>query len=341
MIRDLLLGFTWIMVLVGTVFAGDPRGRPNSRQPGPWDNDVLVYRVAPDGTADQLATFERAGVPTLTRLNDGRLIAAFQHFPQADDARFDKVAVRFSSDEGVTWTEPETIRLTGLPAGMRSPFDPTLVALPDERVRLYFTSRRGRRFDEDLPAIYSAISANGVDYAWEPGTRFGIEGRPVIDCAVALHRGVFHLYAPDNGTSLDPGQGPGDPSRVGVGYHATSDDGLNFTRQADVRLDGGGRFLGNALSAGEEIVFFGTGTPGLHGQPGGGIWMASSKDGQDWKLAQDSFPIRGADPAATRLRDGGWLLAATGTPRPGSPSAAQQRRPDGFAPRPLGPQPEA
>ena len=174
-------------------------GRPPAGTPGPWDNDVVVYRVAATGQSTKLATFPRAGVPTMARLKDGRLIAAHQHFPADSDADFDKVAVHFSSDEGVTWTPPQVVRLTGLPETMRFPFDPTLVPLSDGRVRLYFTSLHGRRFDEDLPAIYSAISTNGIDFTVEPGQRFGIAGRIVIDCAVALHDEVFHLFAPDNG----------------------------------------------------------------------------------------------------------------------------------------------
>ena len=96
--------------------AGQPapfetRPGPDRARPGPWDNDVLVYQVAKDGTVKKLATFERAGVPTVARLRDGKLIAAHQHFPENDDAGFDKVAVRFSPDEGKSWTAPTVIRL--------------------------------------------------------------------------------------------------------------------------------------------------------------------------------------------------------------------------------------
>jgi len=45
---------------------------------------------------------------------------------------------------------------------MRFPFDPTLVPLPDGRVRLYFTAIGRLRLNEDQPAIYSAVSPNGV-----------------------------------------------------------------------------------------------------------------------------------------------------------------------------------
>ena len=277
-------------------------------QPGPWDNDVIVYRAGAGGKVEKLATFSRAGVPTLARLQDGRIIAAHQHFPADNDLDFDKVAVRFSSDEGRAWSEPQVLRLTGLPDGMRFPFDPTLVPLPGGKVRLYFTSIRRLRFHEDQPAIYSAVSTNGVDYTFEPGIRFGLENRPVIDCAVALHEGVFHLFAPDNATGARR-RAPGERPREAIGYHATSNDGLNFTREEDVRLDGDLRWLGNAQSDEGVLRFFGTGSRG--------VWTATSPSGRSWN-AQEGFPaVPGSDPGAVKLKDGGWLLAVTGPPREG------------------------
>jgi hypothetical protein len=270
--------------------------QPPQPGPGPWENDVHVYRVGRDGAVAKLAAFDRAGVATLTRLKDGRLIAAHQNFPDTP-ADFDRVAVRFSSDEGRTWTPAQTIRLTGLPKGMRFPFDPTLAALPDGRVRLYFTSVRGRRIDLQMPAIYSAISDNGIDYTVEPGTRFAVTGRVVIDCAVALHRGVFHLYVPDNVAG-------GRPGREGLGYYATSTDGLRFTRQDAAKIAGRRRWLGCAVSDGDVLRFFGTGDSG--------IWTATSATGKEWKPDTSFPPIPGADPGAVRLRDGGWLFVVTG-----------------------------
>ena len=324
----------------GGNFAQGPRGQPGDGQRGrgpprgpsggPWNQDIVVWHASPGGVVKELATFERAGVPTIARLKDGRLIAAHQHFPADDPGSFDKVAVHFSSDEGATWTAARVIRLEGLPAGMRFPFDPTLVPLPDGRVRLYFTSLRGRQFSEDRPAIFSAISADGIDYVFEPGVRFGVEGRPVIDCAVAQHNGVFHLFAPDNGTQLDPGVQPGGESpenrpRVGVGYHATSRDGLNFTRAADVQVDGRRRWLGGAFSDGKVITFFGTGEPGppTPGQPRGGVWMATSADGEKWETV-NAPPVRGADPGAVAARDGGWIFVTTSEPRRNEPPPPRQ-----------------
>ena len=322
----------------GEFRGGDQRPRVNAgRQPlpaqGPWNNDVLVHRASPAGDVTKIATFERAGVPTIARLKDGRLIAAHQHFPADNEADFDKVAVHFSTDEAKTWTKAEVIRLKGLPDGMRFPFDPTLVPLPDGRIRLYFTSNQRRELG--VPAIYSAISDNGIDFTVEPGMRFGIEGRPVIDCAVVLHHGIFHLYSPDNGAQRR-GDGPGNrPGQMqpadGLAYHATSKDGLEFKRIDDVTIEGRRRWLGNASSDGKTITFIGTGDPGR--PPGdqrprnadgqrGGIWMATSADGAEFTLIKTPA-IPGADPGAVRATDGGWIIVSTGPPRAGTAGPRQ------------------
>lgn len=315
---------------------GNPRftpGPPNNFNPqpapqninnadGPWNRDVIAYRVSADGAATRAATFERAGVPTLARLQDGRLIVAHQHFPENDPENFDKVAVHFSSDDGHTWGAAQVIQVAGLPEGMRFPFDPTLVPLPDGRIRLYFTGNMGRNVQRSTPAIHSAISTNGVNYTYEPGARFAVAGRAVIDSAVVLHNGVFHLYAPDNGAGDNPGrrrrnEPEADRPLEGVGYHATSEDGLNFTRAEDVHIEGRRRWLGNAQSDGKVITFYGTGegmnTGGPGGQPRGGLWMATSADGNTWKLVENP-PISGGDPGAVRTREGGLLVVITGGP---------------------------
>ncbi|MSU62755.1 MAG: hypothetical protein EXS31_10225 [Pedosphaera sp.] len=296
----------------------------NFNADGPWNRDVIAYRVSSSGAVEKAATFERAGVPTIARLKDGRLIVAHQHFPENDRENFDKVAVHFSSDDGQTWTSPQVIQVADLPEGMRFPFDPTLVPLPDGRVRLYFTGNLGRTFQRSTPAIHSAISTNGVNYTYEPGVRFNVEGRMIIDCAAVLHQGAFHLFVPDNGVGLSPGQRPGnepaaDRPREGVGYHATSKDGLNFTRLDDVQIEGRRRWLGNAESDGKLITFYGTGE-GMNsganagGRPRGGFWMASSEDGKSWKLVANP-PIGGGDPGAVKTRDGGLLVVITGESR--------------------------
>jgi hypothetical protein len=266
--------------------------------PGPWDNDVHLYRAWPDGSSERVAVFERSGVPTLVRLSDGRLIAAHQWFPENDPAGFDKVAVRFSEDDGRTWSAPRVIALLGLPPDHRFPFDPTLLPLPDGRIRLYFTTNRAPTFQQDRPWIASAISADGLSFEVEPGVRFAVSGEIVIDCAAVLHRGVFHLFAP-----IQTGRGSG--------YHAVSRDGLSFERVGDVFVPDV-RWLGAAVTDSSAIRFYGTSDRGL--------WTSASVDGASWSVPS-VITLQGADPGVVENADGSRLLLVTGPPRPGTPSA--------------------
>lgn len=309
-------------ILAGWVLPPAAQSLPDESRPGPWDNDVWILQVRPGAAPERIAGFERAGVPTLARLPDGRLLAAFQHFPRHDPASFDRVAASFSSDQGRSWSPPQPIRIQDFESDLARPFDPTLVVLPDGRIRIYFTSHRQSGRHHGTPEIHSAVSSDGIDYRFEPGVRFAVAGRRVIDSAVAMHAGQFHMIVPDNGAEGDgdmQGRVRPEPAE-GIGYHAISRDGLHFERQADLRLPGRGRWLGNLVSDGGRLLFFGTGP---------GPWPASSADGRRWDLPSASVAVPGADPGVVRLPDGSWLLAVTSPPRAGSASYMRQLQRDG------------
>lgn len=212
-----------------------------------------------------------------------------------------------SEDEGKNWSTPRPITVNGLPPDFVRPFDPTLTLLDDGRVRLYFTDHPR---SNPTPAIYSAISTDGERYQFEPGVRFGVEGERVIDCAVGRIGKTWHLYAPVQ-------------NQTGRAYHAVSEDGLRFTRRPDIQLPGSGNWLGCAVTTADGLRFYGTG-------PGG--WSATSRDGATWKLDPDTR-MPGADPGVAPIRDGRYLLIATGPRRADAPTP----RPPGFGPAAFGP----
>ena len=73
--RSMRLSASLLGVLLPALAAAQGAPRPGV-DPGPWDNDVHLYRAWPDGSSERLAVFERSGVPSLVRLSDGRLMAA-------------------------------------------------------------------------------------------------------------------------------------------------------------------------------------------------------------------------------------------------------------------------
>ena len=90
----LVIAITALALTVETIEGAEPLSIDRRNRPGPWDQDVLVHRIDTNGVLQRMAVFKRAGVPTVARWKE-RLIAAHQHFPEDDNANFDKVAVHF------------------------------------------------------------------------------------------------------------------------------------------------------------------------------------------------------------------------------------------------------
>ncbi len=268
-----------------------PRGN------GPWDNDIGVFRVdGRSGEVTRVHTFPRAGVSTVVRLENGDLLAAFQWFPDALDRKesFDRIATSRSTDGGKTWSEPRTAEFKGVTNNERPPFDPTLVALEDGRVRMYVTRAARAGAGRAIPRIGSAISRDGVRFELEEGPRLEVDGEPVIDCAVARIGPTWHLFAPIQ-------------KSPGAGYHAISEDGVKFTRVADVTRDASERWLGAVVAVDGALHFYGTSDRG--------IWCARSADGKTWSEPAPGHAaapkVAGADPGVAFLASGDAIVTAT------------------------------
>lgn len=262
----------------------DPAEIEANNPNGPWSLD-LKYALSTDGeTFGEAETFvERAGVPSVIEDEDGRLIAAFQWFPQDNDA-WDRVAVSISEDQGETWSDPEAIVVDGLPSNYQRPFDPTLTLTPDGRIRLFFTSGEGMPGPEGTIEIYSAISEDGITYTFEEEPRLAVEGERVYDSAAIWFQETWHLSVPVHATGA---------------YHTTSTDGLTF-EEPEVVASTPWNWTGNYVLWGEDqFRFYGSG-PGI-------IWWSESSDGSTWSTPKPTN-TQGGDPAVVQLEDESYLM---------------------------------
>lgn len=240
--------------------------QPPPPSTGPWERDLWITRST-DGTQFEPATVltERAGVPCVIQEKTGRYLAVFQWFPLDTEhqAYFDRVAVMISED-GQTWSAPQPIHIQGFPSNLQRPYDPTLVLLPDGRFRLYYTSHPLAPPGGEMPvsAMYSAISSDGIQYQFEEGIRFGVEGKRLFDCAVLQFGQQWHMYLPAG----RPEDGA---------FHAISTDGLHFTQAATIPSVNGVNWTGNLVAVQNGMRFYGT-------TSGRGSWWSFSEDGFQW-----------------------------------------------------------
>lgn len=157
-----------------------------------WSNDGVTFGPP--------AMFQdSSGVPSAVRWRGDTLACVFQWFRQPDPSpTWDPVAVKFSYDNGASWSGPEPIDVNGLPPGYQRPFDPTLTVLDGDSLRIYFSSSDGMPgmgLDSTVNT-YSAIGTDGIHYTFEPGARVDVSDNRVIDPAVIHFGPGWHYAAP-------------------------------------------------------------------------------------------------------------------------------------------------
>ncbi len=248
---------------------------------------------------------DSAGVPSITQHSTGTIYCAFQWFPapaSPTNTAFDKVAVKKSTDGGLTWGTPTLAVFNGLPPTFKKPFDPTLVIADNGQIRMYFSSSKTNTLTmlDSTYHCYSAISSDGVNYTWEPGVRVAVADSITIDPAAVKIGSSWHYTAP----RAFPAAGA---------FHFISNDGLAFTRTTTIASDANHNFTGNLMSdipgGGSTFRFYGTPSPQT-----GAIWFKSTIDGIGWNPTftncVGSITSNGvqADPAVIKLGAGNYIM---------------------------------
>ncbi|MBU3742523.1 MAG: T9SS type A sorting domain-containing protein [Candidatus Kapabacteria bacterium] len=279
-----------LAILLMLVSAALLRAQPTN---GPWQSPLRMAWSSDGRTFSAPTMFQdSSGVPSAVLWKGDTLVCAFQWFRAPRTApTWDRVAVKFSYDAGLTWTEPTPIVIQGMPLQYQRPFDPTLAVVGDT-LRLYFSSSDGMPSGglSDIVNTYSAISTDGVTYTFEPGARYDVVDRPIIDPAVVYFRGQWHYAAPRGA----PQEGA---------HHAVSADGLLFTPQPPYPSDGQHNWTGNyCLVDDSTLRFYGSGPR---------LWYAPSSDAASWQPYVD-IGLQGGDPTVVRVRDDRWLIIYVG-----------------------------
>ena len=263
--------------------------RPEGKHgPGPGQNELIIKKSVNEYfTNSGEVLVQGAHVPNLVQLGS-KLFLYYQWFPK-DKSRerwFDHIGVSTSDNSGSAWKDAVGVKIVGIPQRLIGrqgrPMDPAAIALSNDQIRLFFTLEKYQPHNRVIgdAKIHSALSHDGINFKFESGPRFQIEGVDLRDPAIAYFKDTWHLYAPNQ-------------KQNGIGYYATSTDGLKFVRQPNVSVRERGDWLGNATTSKGKIYFFGT------------MWVATSTDGSNW-ISKRSKGL-GPDPAVIYLENGNWL----------------------------------
>ncbi|MCX6153050.1 MAG: T9SS type A sorting domain-containing protein [Candidatus Kapabacteria bacterium] len=262
---------------------------------GPWKSPLKVA-YSNDGinfTGEKIFQ-DSAGVPCVIRWKGTDTLACvFQWFRQPmGSATWDKVAVKFSYNNGASWSKPVPIEIAGLPQSYQRPFDPTIVVYNNDKIRIYYSSNENpiQGMDSTINT-YSAVSNDGIHYTFENGARYDHPTNRVIDPAVTFFNNQWHY--------LSPIGAPQDGA-----YHCTSADGINFALQANIPSDNMHNWTGNFLVDNNELRFYGCGQ---------NIWYNTSNDAVTWKNYIKTN-INGGDPSVVKLGNNSYMMIYVGQP---------------------------
>ncbi|MBK8612471.1 MAG: T9SS type A sorting domain-containing protein [Flavobacteriales bacterium] len=262
----------------------------------PWERPLLISGSVDGITFDPPTVFQdSSGVPSVVRWHGDTLVAAFQWFRQPNPGpSWDRVAVKFSYDNGASWTAPTPIVVNGLPSSYQRPFDPTLAAFGGDSLRIYFSSSDGMPLMLDSTVnTYSARSADGVHYSFEPGARVDELNERVIDPAVIQFGPGWHYLAPAGA--------PQDGA-----FHYVSPDGVGWAAVPTIPSDMQHNWTGNyVVENPNELRFYGAGT--------NGIWYNSTPNGGQWN-GYTNTNVQGGDPSVVKLGVGSYLMVYVGAP---------------------------
>ena len=258
---------------------------------GPWATRLMLA-ISEDGmtfTRTHEILVDQCGVPNIILDNDGRLRVYYVDFGNGNilatairdidgEWAYRRVSINGVTREGV-------------------PVDPSVVRLPDNRYRLYYTQGTSRPRGP-FPRIYSALSLDGLRFTAETGTRFA-PGPPVFDPIVLKTAGNWKLWTGPNGQYTAS-------SSDGLAFHAENSflvDGHVFMVWAAIKLPMGGyRLYGHYPETGNGIssVFSTEGTHWIS-EPG----VRLSNEGSDPGLEVNILP----DVGVAVLQDSTYVMA--------------------------------
>lgn len=266
-------------------------------QPGPWANRLLVA-YSEDGLvwsrAHRILT-DQGDVPDAI-VDENGLLRVYYVTWCPPEVR-NRIVVALSDDGAVTWTF-RRVTIRGMVPGQPDAVDPDIVRTPDRKWRLYFTSAPPGL--GAAPRTYSAISDDGFAFELEAGWRLHVEGRDVLDPSVLRVGDRWHLFA------------GGRVTQPRANWHATSPDGLSFSRESDFFADG--IIMANGLAVEGGYRFYGF-RQDLRVRD---IRSLFTSDGEAWhiepgvRLAPDrSHGLEAEwvkDPGVARLGDGRFVM---------------------------------
>src|SRR3989344_9516959 len=268
-----------IVLLVGVFFLYNSLNKTEDSQgmlvPGENSEENIVESNNPSGQVAEALAFSwekdsnqrivDGSVPFIHALKDGKVRLYY--------CKNGAILSAISSD-GLTFTKEQGIRIPPGTGFETQVCDPTIVDLPDGKMRMYYkgASSQNPGPGQSIHKIYSAVSSDGLTFQKE-GLRIdsetnGDKGWASVPDAITLPDGRVRMYYV-TASGIEHGIGS-----------AISADGLNFVKEAGIRVP---NLVDPALARiGDKYVIFAASIDERFGGVPKGIYYLESSDGLEF-----------------------------------------------------------
>ena len=197
----------------------------NSEELIPETDDIQIEPITEtlsfSWEKDEGSRIVDGSVPFIHKLSDGRVRLYYCK---------DKGILSAISEDGLIFTKEQGIRISSGTGFESQVCDPTIVDLPDGKIRMYYKGANSQNPGpgQSIHKIYSAISSDGLTFQKE-GLRIdsetnGDNGWASVPVAIILPDGRVRIYYV-TASEMEHGIGS-----------AISSDGLNFVKEEGIRV---------------------------------------------------------------------------------------------------------
>lgn len=160
---------------------------------GPWNETVHVFLSDHSGITPA-TRFAACSAPSFVASSDGSIQLFMMQYPLDNEQNFGSLVWTRGTDAATNWTYAQRVAIDGIPPTVEGPNHPSVVALPDGRLRLAFVGREHGGRNPKTILFIAASSDGGSSFVVKPA-RLDLGDAEIEDLSAVQMDAVTHILA--------------------------------------------------------------------------------------------------------------------------------------------------
>ena len=160
---------------------------------GPWNESVHIFLSDHSGITPAVR-FAACSAPSFVAGSDGSIQLFMMQHPLDNELNFGSFVWTRGTDAGTNWTYIQRVAIDGMPTTVEGPLHPSVIALPDGRLRLAFVGR-DHSGSSTKTMLFIASSADGGSSFAVDSARLDLGDADIEDLSAVQMDAITHIFA--------------------------------------------------------------------------------------------------------------------------------------------------